>query len=37
MSKRTNWDKIATQQFRSMPKSFQKDWADLRQTVYHHA
>lgn len=25
-----NWDKVAEDQFKSMPKSFQTDWAGLR-------
>ncbi len=31
--KQRNWDKIATEQFKSMPKDFQDDWKDLRNTV----
>lgn len=30
MSK-TKWTKIADQQYYSMPKDFQDDWADLRK------
>ena len=30
---KTNWDEIADQQFKSMPKSFQDDWSELREAV----
>ncbi len=33
---KVNWNKIALQQYKAMPKSFQKDWADLRAMVYKH-
>lgn len=32
MSKK-NWDKIARQEFDSMPLDYQADWADLRSDV----
>lgn len=25
-----NWDKVADNQFKSMPQDFQDDWAELR-------
>jgi hypothetical protein len=28
-----NWEKVAEEQFKSMPKSFQADWAELRELV----
>ncbi len=33
----SKWDKIADQQFRSMPKDFQEDWGDLRQLIDKHS
>lgn len=31
-----NWDEVAKEQFRGMPKEFQQDWAELRSIVYDH-
>lgn len=28
-----NWDKVADEQFKSMPKDFQNDWKDLRDEI----
>jgi hypothetical protein len=33
---KVNWDKVAEQQFKSMPKSFQEDWGELRGVVYRN-
>jgi len=30
-----DWDKVAQEQFDSMPKSFQEDWGELRGVVYN--
>jgi hypothetical protein len=32
MSKK-NWDKVADEQFKSMPKAFRDDWQGLRKIV----
>jgi hypothetical protein len=32
---RKNWDKVADNQFSSMPEDFQKDWEELRQKISH--
>ena len=31
-----DWDKVAKEQFKHMPKDFQQDWAELRAKVYDH-
>lgn len=31
--RKVNWYKVAEKQFKSMPKDFQDDWRDLRDTV----
>lgn len=28
-----NWDSVADEQFKSMPKSWQSEWSDLREVV----
>lgn len=34
MSKKLSWDKIAKQEFNSLPKEYQADWRELRAVVY---
>lgn len=29
------WDKVAQDQFRTMPEEFQDDWQELRKIVYN--
>lgn len=29
-----SWNKVAEEQFKSMPKDFRDDWQDLRETIY---
>ena len=31
--KKTKWEKEVDRQFYSMPKSYQKDWEDLRHKI----
>ena len=28
------WDKVAKEQFQTMPEEFQSDWGELRRKVY---
>jgi hypothetical protein len=28
-----DWDKVADEQFQSMPKGFREDWSELRKLV----
>jgi hypothetical protein len=36
MKKKTNWKKVADEQFNAMPKEFQDDWQELRNQVNRH-
>ena len=31
---RIDWDKVAKDEFDSLPTKYKKDWADLRERVY---
>ena len=31
---RINWDKVAKEEFDSLPRQYQEDWKELRERVY---